>query len=143
MKKTVKISAILLAVVLAVGMLSACSLVPQSKQLIGKWVDTSKLEGGYEFAEDNKLIITYSDTGLNLPIIGQIVDGKIDGIYTTEKSGDANIVTLSYTMLNQSFSKKYEYSINGNILTLTDLESGKQTFYQRAETVKTSSPVTE
>lgn len=144
MKKAVRISAILLVLALALGMLAACTLPKsQEKQLIGKWVDTSKLEGGYEFTEDNKLVITYSESALNIPIIGQLIDGKIEGIYTTEKSDDTNIVTLSYTVVNQSFSKRYEYSVKDNILTLTELENGKQTLYQRAETVEANSSAAE
>lgn len=138
MRKLVRISAILLVLVLALGTFAACNILPQSKQLVGKWVDTSKLESGYEFTKDNKLTITYLESGVNIPIVGEIVDGKIEGIYTTEKADGVNIVTLSYTVLNQSFSKKYEYSVNGNILTMTEIESGKQTLYQRADTVATS-----
>lgn len=131
MKKIVKISAILLVLTLAVGMLSACSLVPQSKQLLGKWVDSSQLNSGYEFLEGGKAKITFAD--VNIPILNQKFNGTIDGIYTTAKEDDKNILTLTYTVLLQSIERTYEYSVKDDVLTLIDTENSNKVLFTRGE----------
>ena len=135
MKKLVRISAILLVIVLALGVLAACSLKPMSKQIIGKWVDTSALNSGYEFMEGGNVKITYAN--FTIPVINQVFNGTVDGIYTTSKTDDKNLITISYTVLLQSIQKTYEYNIKDGVLTLTDTENGNQTILKKGE-VQTS-----
>ncbi len=131
MKKSVRILAVLLVLILTLGTFAACTLKPMSKQLIGKWVDSSELKSGYEFMEDGKVKITYAN--FNIPIINQNFNGTVDGIYTTSQQDDKNLITLSYTVLLQSINKTYEYNIKDGVLTLTDTENGKQVVFTRGE----------
>lgn len=134
MKKIIKISALLLALVLTLGAFTACSLdslKPQSKLIIGKWVDTSALNSGYEFKEDGKVTITYAN--FDIPVINQTFNGTVEGIYTLEKSDDKNIVNISFTILLQSITKTYEYSVKDGILTLTDLDNGNSTVLKQGD----------
>ena len=91
--------------------------------LLGAW--TSNLSG-YEFKDTGMVTITYIDlslVGINLPI-----SGKVDGIYTLE--GDA--LTIKYSIYSGVIEKSYRYSVNGNTLTLTDLDSGDKGVYTKA-----------
>ncbi len=135
MKKSFKIIAVVLACVLVVSAFAGCSLlnkvIPQSKQLVAEWKDTSSLNSGYKFNDDGTVKITYAN--FTIPIINQVFNGTIDGIYTTTKEDGKNYVTLSYTVLLTSIEKKYEFSISDNILTLTDPDNGNQTMLQKVE----------
>ena len=133
MKKAVRITSIILILVLALGVFTACSLKPQSKQLIGKWVDSSSLKTGFEFHDDNTVDIVIADIGISINLFGNDIDGTIQGIYSTTKEGDKNILTISYTALLKSVQKTYEYSIKDDILTLIDTEKGEQTVFKRGE----------
>ena len=132
MKKLVRVSAILLVLSLVVCTFAACSLKPMSKQLIGKWESNGDIKGGFEFREDNTVEITVADFGISINLFGTSIDGKVDGIYTTEKVEGKNIVTISYKIALADQSMKYEYSIKDNVLTLTDPESGTQKLFVRA-----------
>lgn len=131
MKKIVRITAVLMVLILAVGTFAACSLVSPEKKLEGKWVDTSGLNSGYEFLEDGKLKITYIN--FNIPIINQTFDGTVDGIYVVSKQDKKDIVTMTYTVLLRSVQETYEFSVDNGILTLTNIENGKQTLLKKGE----------
>lgn len=139
MKKIISVIAILLVLILTVGSLAACSsLMPQSKQLVGKWESNGDIKGGFEFREDNTVEITVADLGISLNLFGTSLDGKVDGIYTTEKLDGKNIVTISYKLALSDQTLKYEYSVKDNVLTLTDPESGTQKMFIKASAESTN-----
>lgn len=133
MKRTIRFTAIIMVLVLALGTFAACSsLKPLSKQIVGKWVDTSALNSGYEFMEDGTCKVTFAK--FTIPIINQEFNGTVDGLYSTSKSEDGKeLITISYTVLLQSIQKTYEYGISDGILTLTDTENGNKTLLKHGE----------
>ncbi len=138
MKKLVSLVAVILVIALAGVTLAACTLPKsQSKQLIGKWSDANNLSG-YEFHEDGTVDITY--VNFTIPILNIPFNGTIEGVYTTEKVDDVNYVTLSYTLYvsTESITKKYQYSVDGSSLTLTDPDDGKSSVYVRRAATDTS-----
>ena len=95
------------------------------KKLLGKW--SSKLSG-YEFKEDGSVVITYIDLGALGIDLGFETETK--GLYTLE--GDK--LNIKYSIYSSVIEKKYTYSVEGRILTLTDRESGeKGTYIKEAE----------
>lgn len=126
MKKIVKLTALLLVALLAVGTLAACNLQPQSKQLVARWTDSNNLSG-YDFHDDGTVDITYIN--FTIPIVNMPFNGNVSGSYTTEKVDDVNYVTLNYTVFSKTIQKKYKYSIEESVLTLTDPDNGSQTIY--------------
>lgn len=81
------------------------------KALLGKW--KSNLSG-YEFKDTGIVTITYinlESMGIKLPI-----SGTADGVYTL--NGDE--VTIKYSIYSGVIEKTYKYSIDGNILTMTE-----------------------
>ncbi len=126
MKKIVKLTALLLVALLAVGTLAACNLQPQSKQLVARWTDSNNLSG-YDFHDDGTVDITYIN--FTIPIVNMPFNGNVSGSYTTEKVDDVNYVTLNYTVFSKTIQKKYKYNIEESVLTLTDPDNGTQTVY--------------
>lgn len=124
MSKFKKIMAIALAVLMVAGLFAACSASPE-KQLLGAWRDSTGTMG-YEFKEGNICAITYAD--VTIPIVNIKYNGTVDGAYTTEKGEDGNFyVTVTYTILSSSISERYMYKVEGEVLTLTNTNSGKIT----------------
>jgi len=90
--------------------------------LIGKW--SSELNA-YEFLKNGKVNITYIDLsgfGIELPL-----NTTAQGTY--EIDGDE--LTISYSIYSSVIEKKFKYSIDNDILTLTDLENGKSGEYRK------------
>lgn len=121
-----------LALTLVIGVLGACSsLLPQSKQLIGSWRDSTGM-CGYEFKDDNTVVITYADW--TIPIINIKYTGAVDGTYTTLKDdNDVNHVTITYTLFTKSITQEYTYSVDKSALTLTAADSGDVTVLIKQE----------
>lgn len=139
MKKIIKITALLLVALLAVGTFAACTLQPQSKQLVAKWSDSNGLSG-YDFHDDGTVDITYIN--FTVPILNIPFDGTVNGSYTTEKVDDVNYVTLNYTIFSKTIQKKYKYSIENSVLTLTDPDNDSQTVYIKSDAESSSQSTT-
>lgn len=98
--------------------------------LIGKWTDSAEMSG-FEFFEDGKVSFTYA----NLAALGINFDGKIDnGTYKLEE----NILTIAYSIYSATIDKKYEISIEDDVLKMKDLEEGKTSTFVRSGTNGTS-----
>lgn len=136
MKKIIRATAVLLVVLLAAGTLAACSLQPQSKQLVAKWTDSNNLSG-YNFHDDGTVNITYIN--FTVPIVNMPFNGTIDGSYTTEKVDGVNYVTLNYTVWSKTIQKKYQYEVKDSVLTLTDPDNGSATVYIKSGSEASSS----
>ncbi|MDD6022161.1 MAG: hypothetical protein ACI4GA_01800 [Acutalibacteraceae bacterium] len=136
MKKIIRATAVLLVILLTAGTFAACSLQPQSKQLVAKWTDSNNLSG-YTFHEDGTVNITYIN--FTVPIVNMPFNGTVDGSYTTEKVDGVNYVTLNYTIWSKTIQKKYQYCIENSVLTLTDPDNGSQTVYIKGNSEASSS----
>lgn len=126
MKKIIKMTALFLALVLAVSSLAACSVISPGKKLVGKWTDSNKLSG-YEFHEDGTVDITY--VNFTIPIINMPFNGTVKGAYTVGKTDNVNTVTLTYTVFSKSIEKTYQFKVEEAKLTLIDPEDGGSTVY--------------
>lgn len=127
MKKIFKASAIVLVLAVLVSTFAGCgALMPQNKQLIGTWVVPNSTLS-FDFKDDGTVKFTLISTGINL---GNTEIGTIDGTYTTSKQDGKNIITISYKVV-VNLTLVYQYEVNGNTLTITDIESGKATQYTR------------
>lgn len=89
-------------------------------ELLGKW--SSNLSG-YEFKENGVVKITYID----LASMGISIDinGTVDGVYEIED----NKLDIKFSIYSAVIEKKYTYSVDGEVLTLTDRESGEKGTY--------------
>lgn len=125
MKTIKRTSAIILALCLIISVFSACSLLNPASKLLGAWRDSTGTVG-YEFKKDNIVSITYAD--FTIPIINVRYDGTVDGTYSVKKNENGSyIVTVNYTILSQTLSKSYFFTVENNALTLSDTEDGTQT----------------
>ena len=91
--------------------------------IIGKWTDSANMSG-FEFFEGNKVSFTYVNlSSFNIPFEGK----ANNGVY--EILGDE--LTIKYSIYTATISKKYKVSIDGNILTMFDIEENETLTYQR------------
>ena len=133
MKTVKRTSAIILALVLIASVFTACSLPFGSpeKKLLGAWSDSAGVIG-FEFKEGNIVSV-----GAN--IIPGISTPTLDATYTVSKNENKqNIVTISYTLI-VTMSLSYVFEVNGDTLTLTNVDGGSPTIYTRATASNTSS----
>lgn len=100
--------------------------VPASEGLetaiLGKWTDSSGLSG-YEFLEGGKVNWTYA----NLGQFGVPFDGYATGLYSLE--GDT--LTVKFSIYTATIKKTYRASVNGNELSMYDLEEHETSTYAR------------
>lgn len=123
MKHLKRLTAIVCVLCLVVTMFAACSASPQ-KKIIGAWRDSTGTVG-YEFKEDNVCSITYAD--FTIPIVNIRYDGTVPGTYTITKRDDGNYyVQIKYTVISSQIVEDYMFSVEGDALTLTEVESGEQ-----------------
>ena len=91
-------------------------------ELIGIWTDSSGLSG-YDFAEGGRVNWTYVNLGqFSVPF-----EGKMSGLYTLE--GDT--LTIKFSIYSATIKKSYRISINGNELSMYDLEEHETSTYAR------------
>lgn len=124
-----KIVSLILVAVLCLGVLSACSLFekPQSELLVATWTDSNSFSG-YTFRGDGTVEVKL--VNFKLPILGT-VNQTLEGAYTTSQSedGEKNYVTITYNLFKQTFENKYEFFVEDNVLTLTDIDDGERVIY--------------
>ena len=92
------------------------------KKLLGKW--SSNLSG-FEFKDTGIVSITFIDLGsmgINIP-----VNGTVDGLYTV----DGDKVTIKYSIYTGVIEKTYKYSVDKDVLTMTELGTNKTGTYIR------------
>jgi len=108
-----------------------------SELILGKWSDSADMSG-FEFFSDGTVEITY--VNLTIPVINIPVNGKTKGTYTLE--GDK--LTTRCTIYSATIEYNYTVSVNGNNLSLTDLEDLETTTYMRkTETAETTTKLRE
>ncbi|MGN1195004.1 MAG: hypothetical protein ACI4SB_05935 [Acutalibacteraceae bacterium] len=137
MKNIKRFAAIAVVLCLIVSMFAACSASPQ-KKIIGVWRDSTGTVG-YEFKEDNICNITYAD--FTIPIVNIRYDGTVPGTYTITKRDDGNYyVQIKYTVISSQIVEDYMFTVEGDALTLTNVESNDQkTLIRQAQSQPTVS----
>ena len=97
-----------------------------SGSIIGKWMDSAGMSG-FEFFSDGKVSFTY----VNLSSFGVPFDGTArNGIYTLE----GNIVTIKFSIYTATIEKKYEVSVENDVLSMRDIEENDTSTYTRVST---------
>lgn len=141
MKIFKRTAAIVLALCLVVGVFAACKSVQQPSQeelLVGTWRDSVGI-AGYEFGDTNTCKITYVD--FVVPFINSNFSGNLYGAYQLSKDEDNNnYININYTCFGRTIVEKFQFSVDGDVLTLVNAESGKQTVYMRVTPAAQTTP---
>ena len=120
MKKTAKITALVLALVMIVSLFAACGKPDPKKALVGSWRDSAGILG-FDFNEDGTGNIVAAD--FTLPIINISLKGTYEMTYTVETDeNDVTTLHISFTFavpVNLDFT----ITVDGDILRLSH-ESG-------------------
>ena len=91
---------------------------------MGKWEDSAAMSG-YEFKEGGVVVITY--VNLTVPVVNIPINGSFTGSYSV--SGGK--LTVSYSIYGNSMVETYEYSVNGNSLTLKASDGNISTYIKK------------
>ncbi|MDD6147229.1 MAG: hypothetical protein PUB43_09330 [Oscillospiraceae bacterium] len=128
MKQMKKVAVIILALVMVVGVFTACDLkITPEQKLMGAWRDSTGTVG-YEFKEGNICTITYAD--FTIPVLNIKYNGNLAGTYSVSKRDDGNYyVTITYTVLSKSITSDYMFVVDGSTLTLTDVNDNESRVY--------------
>ena len=95
-----------------------------SELILGKWTDSADMSG-FEFFDDGTVEITY--VNLTVPVINIPVNGRTKGTYTL----DGDKLTTRCTIYSATIEYNYTVSVNGNNLSLTNLDGLETTTYMR------------
>ena len=117
---------------------AAPTTVDLSAAIIGKWMDSANMSG-YEFFKDGTVAVTY--VNLTIPFINLPINGTANGTYTI----NGNEVTMKYSIYTKTIIKHFFASINGNELSLRDVDENDTATYRRMngnETIPTAAPQT-
>lgn len=127
MKNFKRVAVVILSVLVILTAFAACGSKSPEKLIIGSWRDSTGTTG-YEFREDGSCVITYAD--VVVPIINVKYTGETIGTYSiTELEDGTYNVKITYTIIKQTISKDYKFTVENSSLTLTDLTDGKVTVY--------------
>ncbi len=96
-------------------------VTPGSGSLTGKWSDSTGMSG-YEFKEGGVVIITY--VNLTVPVVNIPINGNFTGSYSIS----GNKLTVSYSIYGNSMVDTFEYSVNGNSLSLKKSDGSVSTY---------------
>ncbi len=99
-------------------------VTPGSGTLIGKWSDSAGMSG-YEFKEGGVVVITY--VNFTVPVVNIPINGSFTGSYSIS----GNKLTVSYSIYGNSTVETYEYSVNGNSLTLKASDGNISTYIKK------------
>ncbi len=116
----------------------APTAVDLSTALIGKWMDSANMSG-YEFFSDGKVNVTY--VNLTIPFINLPINGTATGTYTLNGSE----LMMKYSIYTKTITKHFFAAVNGNELSLRDVDENDTATYQRMnenETIPTAAPQT-
>ncbi len=100
------------------------SVQTDASALIGSWRDSTGMSG-YEFKQNGIANITY--VNFVVPVINMPIDGTVAGSYTVKD----NQVTISSSIYSRTIKNTYTFAVEGNTLTLTDVEDGKVSTYMK------------
>lgn len=103
---------------------SSNSLSSDASSLIGQWTDSADLTG-YNFKEGGMVDVTL--VNFIVPVINMPINGTFNGTYTI--NGDE--ITISWTVGDNTNFNSYTYSVDNNILSLTNINNGEILTYRR------------
>lgn len=99
-------------------------VTPGSGSLLGKWSDSTEMSG-YEFKEGGVVVITY--VNFTVPVVNIPINGSFTGSYSIS----GNKLTVSYSIYGNSMLDTFDYSVNGNSLTLTKADGSVSTYIKK------------
>lgn len=99
-------------------------VTPGSGSLVGKWADSTGMSG-YEFKEGGVVVITY--VNLTVPVVNIPINGSFTGSYSIS----GNKITVSYSIYGNSMVDTFEYTVNGNSLTLKAEDGNISTYIKK------------
>lgn len=99
-------------------------VTPGGGTLVGKWEDSAAMSG-YEFKEGGVVVITY--VNLTVPVVNIPINGSFTGSYSVSGSK----LTVSYSIYGNSMVETYEYTVNGNSLTLKASDGNISTYIKK------------
>lgn len=99
-------------------------VTPGSGSLVGKWSDSTGMSG-YEFKEGGVVVITY--VNFTVPVVNIPINGSFTGSYSIS----GNKITVSYSIYGNSMVDTYEYTVNGNSLSLKAEDGSISTYIKK------------
>lgn len=124
MKKYLKFTSLLLALVMMVTLMAGCT--NPEKEIIGKWMDSASMSG-YEFNDDGTVKVIY--VNLTIPVLNVPVSGSVVGTYQLEKE----TLSITYSLHSRMYNKIYAYEFRDKALVLSELDTGESSVYIRQE----------
>ncbi len=94
------------------------------EDLLGTWKDGTGSRG-YEFMDGGIVKMTYVD--IKIPVVNMPITGTYDGTYSVED----DLLTLRYSIYGAASVDTYRFVVEGNSLTMTNIETGVTSVYQR------------
>lgn len=92
--------------------------------LLGLWNEKDGA-GSYEFYEDGKVEVLFANE--KLPVLKTKYNGTLDGTYAYDKRKNEMSITLN--VYSKEITTHYTYTIEDNVLTLTDSGTEKSRTY--------------
>lgn len=92
--------------------------------LLGLWNEKDSV-GSYEFYEDGKVEVEFQNE--KLPVLKTKYNGTLDGTYAYDKMKKEVSITLN--VYSKEITTHYTYTIEDNVLTLTDSGTEKSRTY--------------
>ncbi len=96
--------------------------------LVGTWSDSAGMSG-FKFGEDGSVEVTY--VNMTVPVVNLPINGTAMGVYTVS----GNTVTVKFSIYTATIDRTYEASIDGNTLTMYDLEERETATYTKKSDV--------
>lgn len=124
MRKTLKFTSLLLALVMMITLMAGCS--NPKKEIVGKWMDSASMSG-YEFNEDGTVKVIY--VNLTIPVLNVPVSGSVVGTYRLEEE----TLSITYSLYSRTYNKVYAYEFRDKALVLSELDTGSSSVYIRQE----------
>ena len=95
-----------------------------AEDLLGKWRDSTNTNG-FTFKEGGIVDLTLVD--FTVPVINMPINGTYTGTYQVEDDQ----LTIRYSVFGKAITDVYTFTVDGNALTLTNVESGKVSSYSK------------
>lgn len=95
-----------------------------AEALLGTWTDSADMSG-FTFYEGNVVDVTYLN--FTIPVLNMPITGSYTGMYVAT---DGKLI-LNYTVSSQTISNTYTFVVEGDTLTLTNVDDGEVTAYTK------------
>lgn len=110
--------AAIVIVIAGVGVMYYLQSQKPEKQIIGQWTGTYEI-GSFDFRDDGTVTVGFASL-------------SAEGEYTVDSEN--SVLSIKYSLLGVSYTKKYDFILEKNRLTLTDqLFAGYKLYYNKAD----------